>query len=309
MNGRGSVSVHRVSSFVTQSDTSPFRYGFMDDSSEPPVTVTALSAPIIALVSKEARARLDQAVQPGCSWRWTASPAELLRYVKIGGSRGVVVDPGLIDAQLSRDLGLLLVKMSCPLVLYAARLEPCGMVNAVALGGSTSSSLLVLNFNDDMDSLSSVLTALPDPSPIAAFLEMLRPVIARLPVSMWHTIEALVARSNASNSPNEIAAQSCLTRRSVDRALQRAGVRSAAQLVNTARIVRAFGPLRNPTLPISRIAAILGVASQRALNDQCIAVTGSDIAALRRMSGPTELLERISAHLFIEGKAVSAIRK
>jgi len=194
----------------------------------------------------------------------------------------------------------------CSLILYAP-LE-CEAVIRASSVATRMSELLLIGYNDDAVNLKRVIGSLPDLASVQSFTELLRPTIASLTPALRLPIENLASHAYGANSPDELAARCDRTRRSIDRALIRVGIKSATQLVNSARIVRGFGALRNPFVSLSRVCAYLGLASPRSLESQCITVTGGDIAMLRRMSDGAELSARIAERLFIHHANRRAIR-
>jgi hypothetical protein len=100
----------------------------------------------------------------------------------------------------------------------------------------------------------------------------------------------LVQRACCQN-PELPAAGVSISRRTLDRYLRRAGVRSTRLLFASARATNAFSKLAEHSASLERIGRDLGCASFRPIQRQCVSLTGAAI---------TDLVGRVSADEFGE---------
>lgn len=260
---------------------------------------------IAALLTDAARHRLHSAMPRGIPCAWAADERELMHCLTLGGVQAIIFDPGCVSDPGMHSLAAVADGASCCLIVYTSlAAEPIIRAASVA---SRFGGPILYDYNDDPISLRRLLNTLPDLSAVKSFSELLHPAISSVTPSLRAAMESLTSPFGAANSSDELATRCNLTRRSVDRILARAGIRSATHLVNTARIVRGFGAMRNGWVPVSLVAAHLRLASARTLEAQCVAVTGADIAALRRMRDGTELCAQVAKRLFYAGNSTGAV--
>lgn len=101
-------------------------------------------------------------------------------------------------------------------------------------------------------------------------------------------------------SPETFAAQAGISRRTLDRYVSRAGIRSTRLLFAGARACVAFSWLRERSRSKRRIGEALGCASFRPIERQCRSLTGLEITKLEQIASELGFAELITTKL-LEG--------
>jgi hypothetical protein len=88
-----------------------------------------------------------------------------------------------------------------------------------------------------------------------------------------------------------------MTRRSLDRWMDRLGIAPAKMMVVSARMLRAYYYMRDPGYLLEDVAAKMGYPSSRLLARQMRLATGLMPSVVRERMGPEEFVARMAAQL------------
>lgn len=211
-----------------------------------------------------------------------------------------VVDPRADGVLRTGELrALLLMHPSLPVLMYSslsaetvhvtAELAPLGLQHVV-----------LRTFDDDALRLRELLERMVVYGVADELLMRLSSRLAEGPVVLGRAVERLFREPQHFGSVNDLAAAADLTRRSLDRWLERQGVASARVLIAVARLARAYHYLRDPGYMAEDVARKMGYASPRLFASQTREATGLNPSVLRQELSQDIFTERLAALLFGE---------
>ncbi len=208
-----------------------------------------------------------------------------------------VLDPQSAGGvQLAELLSLLEQHPSLPIVLYTY-LSP-GMLGAVAeLARHGVRDVVLHRFDDEPRRFLDLLERQPGFALGEMLLEPLAQPLSRLPSALARAVERLFRSPSRVHGVSDLARSASMSVRMVYRKLDQAGLASPRVLVQTARLLRAYGYMRDPGLLIEDVATKLGYQSPRLLTRQMQEATGMTPTEVRGHMSPEEFVERLGARL------------
>ncbi len=212
-----------------------------------------------------------------------------------------VVDPEMIGAGALPLLGAAATRHpSVALVAYVA-VSPGGMRMVVELASRGVRHIVLRDYDDDPERFRARLESLPADSMSGQMIAALAPLMEGIPTPIVTAIEQLFREPHTVLDVEDFVRLAGLPRRTFDRALERAGFASAAQLVRSARVVRVYSYLRESRQSPEEIADRLGYASQQQCWRHVKLVTGFGFSALREQLEPRAFIEQVTARLRRDG--------
>lgn len=208
------------------------------------------------------------------------APAELLRELEASSAVCVVLDPTRLDGEQLDAVAALLRAAPRPAVIHPP-LTSDGVRLGLALARDVGGVLVFQSVEEDFELLVHNILSAVHPSDTGAVLGALMPRLAQLPAGLRDAIVAMFTTEPGLESPEALARRAAMSRRSVDRWLERAGITSTRLLVAAPRLLRAMRLLRDTSLSYSRIARTCGYTSARRFHDQALALTGETPTELR----------------------------
>jgi AraC-like DNA-binding protein len=206
-----------------------------------------------------------------------------------------VIDPTRLDATQLEAATVLLRETPRPTVIHPP-LTPEGVHVGLALARDAGGVLVYQSPEQDFEFLVNTILAAAHPADTGVVLGALMPRLALLPSGLRDAVVAMFTSEPGLESPDALARRAAMSRRSLDRWLERAGITSARLLVGAPKLLRALRLLRETTLSLRRIARICGYTSARRFKDQAVALTQLAPAELRQRTVPVaDVLERIAS--------------
>ncbi|MHB1223684.1 MAG: helix-turn-helix transcriptional regulator [Gemmatimonadaceae bacterium] len=216
--------------------------------------------------------------------------------------RRTVVDVAVLDPLADGSDGTAAVRAfqqrhpSVPLVLYI-RLSPDSLRSVVALAHLGQPQVVLYRFDDEPERFRQLLERQPHERFAESLLERLEPALARLSVPMAGAVRLLFRQPHRIWSAQDLATAAGCPRRSLYRQLEAAGFNSPRQLVQAARLLRAFVYLKDPGNLIEDVVAKLRYGSSHVFIRHTRETCDITPSALRdRVDGQT-LVERLAERL------------
>lgn len=250
----------------------------------------------VALCSPSLARRLAAALTADGFELAVAGAEQLLEALQGPTSVGVIIDPSLLTVS-TRDAALALLQQAPrPAVVYAP-VSADGVQGAVAFARASAATVLFQSGEEDFQSLMQAIVAGVHPVLATRVLQGIAPELGRLPPVLRESISSMFAADALPETPLGLARRAAVSRRSLDRWLDRAGLVPARRLVAAPPLVRALGLLWDTRLSLRRIAFLCRYRSARRLHDHALELTGRDPLSIRAMGPADELLEHLIAQL------------
>jgi AraC-like DNA-binding protein len=211
-------------------------------------------------------------------------------------ARAVVIDPvlcGPLD-RLSDTLCDALGR-HVPIVLYTTQVSPVSIRLCFAGARAGAHHLLLAGIDDDVIRLRTVFDGLLCVINTEAVVEQLDGRLALLPPRLASAVRRLFVEAIVPDL-DDLAASSYMSKRSVDRWLQRAGLAPPKRFLGAARLIRAHGVLAAGEMSLARAARHAGFSSPRSLALHARTLVGVSPAALRALHAD-QLHERVALRL------------
>lgn len=204
----------------------------------------------------------------------------------------VVVDPGLAieknRAKLFRGLGDSLH----PLLIYTS----LNCISAAAVAGLSArrmAGIVVRDYDDSPELLHNALSHVPVELFGAQLVHRLGTNVDALPSSLRLATLATYCSCRMVRTAAHYAANSGLTRRSVDRRLQLAGLKPAKWIVSSAQFLRAYPLIATEALSLVAVSRMTGYGSPRTLNANARALTGKNLTYIRSLASSSEIVDLV----------------
>ena len=208
-----------------------------------------------------------------------------------------ILDPRCEGGIRAGDLQLLLERYpSLPVVVYTA-LAPESLKATVELAKYGVRHVVLRGFDDDPRRFRELIEGLPAYAMGERILGALAPKLVGVPLELARAVERAFRAPNSFHDVRDLAVAAGMTRRRVDRWLDRAGLASARMLVLAARLVRAYHFMRDPGRSLDDIWKKLGYGGSRLFARQVKAATGLTPSMLRDSVGPEEFVAQLSVRL------------
>ena len=229
---------------------------------------------VVALLPRHLLTHLTRVLGPAHTLSapadWTALRATVRsRIVDV-----VVADPALDGRVRTEELVEIRERFpSLPIVLYTSLSAPAvqGIIQLARYGVE---HVVLARFDDDPQRFLELLEAVPGQVLGDRMLRALREPIGKLPVAIGRAIEQLYRSPARFHGARDLAMASGLTPRGLYRHLAAVGMPSVKALVVSARLVRAYGYLRDPGRSIKETAAQVGYHRPWLLTKQMRDYTG-----------------------------------
>jgi AraC-like DNA-binding protein len=209
-----------------------------------------------------------------------------------------ILEPAVVGpARMIPLLGVLARHPSLAVAIYTG-VTPDVMRAAVEYGARGVRHLFVVGEDDHPATFREALEAIPADRLTMQAVAALRPMLDQLPPELARAIEHLFRDPNTVRDVRDLVRWSRLPRRSLDRALERAGFCSAYHLVRSARVTRAFLYMRDPGYRIEDVAMKLGYLSPERFARDVRTMTGLPPSVLRDTLEPSAFVEQLVARLY-----------
>ncbi len=192
----------------------------------------------------------------------------------------LIIDPGaLTDAQAAMIAGRL-VSQPRGVAIYAP-LTPAAIVRTIELSRKVASAVIFQSIAEGEGAITRTILGQRYYDLARSFLTRIGPNLELLPSPLFDAVNHAFSDMAGSPDPVALAHSAGLTRRSLDRWLVRAGIRSPRLLLVTPRVLRALGLLCETRYRVRAVAAVAGFHSARHFDANCRALIGVPAARLR----------------------------
>jgi AraC-like DNA-binding protein len=202
----------------------------------------------------------------------------------------LVVDP-VIDGTTGLDVIEEIRRQfpSLPVVVYTT-LSGSSMHAIAQLGRLGIEHVVLSRFDDERARFLDLLERVPAQTLSDSMLLALSAELARLPVTLVRAIEQLFRSPARFRSAQDLSAAAGTILRTLYRQLEGAGIHSPRLLVASARLLRAYGLLRDPGRQIKDVAARVGYHSQYQLTQHMRTLTGQTPRYVRMHVEPEQFV-------------------
>lgn len=207
----------------------------------------------------------------------------------------LVLDPALIADNDVEDLLGRIRRDRLPTTLYVP-MTGASVTRGFALYQAASMEIVFENPDRSVGQLAATALASNHCSYATMLLEALQPALAQLPAALSRAIAQLFSEP-ATGSLEALARRAALSRRSLDRWLDRAGIESPRLLLAAPRFIRALTLARETELSTRRIAYLCGYSSARRLRTHTRDLTGMTWAELEGSPEPQLIISAIVTRL------------
>ena len=212
----------------------------------------------------------------------------------------VVADPALDGRVHTQELAEVReLYPSLPIVLYTT-LSAAAMQGVIQMARYGIEHVVLARFDDEPLRFLELLEAVPGQVLGDRMLRALRDPAIGLPAPVSRAIEQLFRSPSRFHSARDLAEASGTTVRGLYRHLAAVGMPSVRTLVVSARLVRAYGYLRDPGRSVKEVAARVGYNRPWLLTKQMREYTGFVPSEVRTALSPDELVALLTTRIRTE---------
>ncbi len=212
----------------------------------------------------------------------------------------VVADPALDGRVHTEELAEIReLYPSLPIILYTT-LSAAAMQGVIRMARYGIEHVILARIDDEPRRFLELLEAVPGDVLGDRMLQALRDLIADLPVAISRAIEQLFRSPGRFHGARELAEASGTTARGLYRHMAAVGMPSVRALVVSARLVRAYGYLRDPGRSVKEIAARVGYNRPWLLTKQMREYTGFVPSEVRKALSPDEFVALLTTRVRTE---------
>lgn len=254
---------------------------------------------VLACLPPEALARLRTAVtdvhRVHVALHWAHASSIIQRFP---------VDVVVVDLASNGDQSLSIAPLqelrreypSLPVVLHSA-LETHALASVAAAGHDGVESLVIAGVDDDPVSFRAILERQPGVQLAAALEAALAPQLHVLPDDVARAVQRVIHTPAAFKGVPDLAAAANVSRRTIYRECERAGLASPREIIAAARVLRAYAFLRECDHSIEDVAEALRFSSPHHLTKTMRWACGMTTARARDRVSPTDFVALLAARL------------
>ena len=219
----------------------------------------------------------------------------------------VVLDPmadGVV--RLADILALRDRHPTLPIIVYTT-LQPVVMRATVELGRNGIEHMVLHRFDDEPRRFLDLIERLPGYALADTLVEHLRPHLRRLPMVLSRTVEKMFRAPARFHGVPDLAQAAGMTIRMVYRRFTEGSLSSPRQMIQAARVLRAYAYLRTDGTLLVDVAERLGYSSHRILTQQMQDMVGMTPTVVRTALSPEEFINRLLARLLAGDTVTAAI--
>ena len=207
----------------------------------------------------------------------------------------IVIDPNRFSTEEWARAGELLARTEVPVLLYA-RLDQHSVQRVVAASAAGVHEVLLREVDDDPSAIRRRLETLLRPPAPAQVLSRIAPRISALPPVLQATILSLFCAAPVPRWAEEVARDSTMSRRSVDRWMEFAGLSGTATVLDVARLARVWAPIVEHKIPAAEVAVRGGYGRLRMLALHSRKIVGASPTLLAHELTEPVFVERLTRH-------------
>ena len=202
----------------------------------------------------------------------------------------VIADPAFDGTVQTQDLmDLRELYPSLPIVLYTT-LSATAMQGVIQLARYGIEHVVLARFDDEPKRFLELIEGVPGSALGDRMLRELREPMRKLPATISRAIERLYRSPGNFQGARQLAEAAGITPRGLYRHLAAVGMPSVKALVVSARLVRAYGYLKDPGRSVKEVAARVGYSRPWLLTKQMREYTGYVPSDVRRALSPEEVV-------------------
>lgn len=191
-----------------------------------------------------------------------------------------------------------------PIVVYTT-LHPAVMRATVELARNGIEHMVLHRFDDEPRRFLDLIERLPGYALADRLMEQLRPELRRLPLVLSRTVEKMFRAPARFHGVPDLAQAAGMTIRMVYRRFTEGSLSSPRQMIQAARVLRAYAYLRTDGALLVDVAERLGYSSHRILTQQMQDMVGMTPTMARTALSPDDVVNRLLARL-LAGDTVAA---
>ncbi len=255
---------------------------------------------VVALLPRQLLDHLIQVLGPAhslsASTDWSALRATVQSHIV----DAVIADPAFDGNVHTQDLmDLRELYPSLPIILYTT-LSATAMQGVIQLARYGVEHVVLARFDDEPTRFLELIEGVPGYALGDRMLQQLRAPIAKLPVTIGRAIEQLYRSPGRFHGARELAEASGVTPRGLYRHMAAVGMPSVKALVVSARLVRAYGYLKDPGRSVKEVAARVGYSRPWLLTKQMREYTGHVPSEVRMALSPEEFVTLLTTRVCTE---------
>lgn len=254
---------------------------------------------VLTLVPPDAVDRLAAALQSVATLHPARDVGQLLGDLSLLAPAALFVDPRLIPPNYVQPFNLAVRRSGVPLLVHTA-LTSSAMRAMLAIAPAAAREVLIRDADDDALSVRRAFERLTRDTLGGHVLARLAPALQLMPERLRDAVTALFVQPEPLDTPDRLAARAGMARRTLDRWVARSGIVSVRLLVAAPKLVLAYAQLRDGDASVGSVAARVGYASARSLEQQCEALLGMRPLVLRDEVGAEAFVERLAGGLLAE---------
>jgi AraC-like DNA-binding protein len=227
----------------------------------------------------------------------------LAEAVRVRPIDAVIVDPRADGSLRVSEVTTLVERHPSLSVVVYAVLSPEMLQGTVELARSGVRHVVLRGFDDEPRRFRELLARLPARQLDEIVLERLRPRLESGPALLRRAITKLFESPHLFHGVPDLARAAGMTRRNLDRWLDRLGIASARTLLMGARTTRAVHYMRDPGYLLEDITRKLGYESPRLFARQVRAVTGLSPSVLRGTVQSEKVIQELAGRMCRRGES------
>ena len=190
---------------------------------------------------------------------------------------------------------------SVPVVVYTV-LSPAAMRAMMDLASSGVEHVVLHRMDDEPRRFLALLERLQGYALGDLLIAQLESPLGRLPEEVARAVERLIRVPDRYRRTLDIASDAGVNLRALYRHLDRAGLASPKMLLESARLLRAYGYLQDPGCLVEDVAARLGYSEPRILSRQFFAATGLRVSTVRQAMPLQDLIAVLARRVQVNGR-------
>jgi hypothetical protein len=209
----------------------------------------------------------------------------------------LVLDPAQISADDAQLIAANLAQFPRPVVAFSS-VSTAALASIAILAQRIPARFIFRGSANERSVLARAILLSPDTELCAALLSRIGGCLELLPAGIRERVIAMFRVGDGPHSPDALAADASLTRRSIDRYLADAGFVSARRLVEAAHITSAYRAVTRSLLPFNTIASLLDYKTPRTMDAQFTLLLDTTSGKLRaRPIGVAEAADMLALRL------------
>jgi len=246
---------------------------------------------VLAAVPEVQLQRLRRAAGVRFTFMRAASWSEVLAGIRARPVELAVLDPTLAGEPRAQELERLrLLFPSLPLILYTA-LTPQLAAVLLALGQRGIRHVIFVRYDDHPERLREVLEREATGAASRRLLDQLADRLSPLPTELRWVLEEALRTPEEVQTVGRLAARARVDRRTCERWFTRVGLPTPRHFLAAARVLFAHRLLQDPGFTIEDVAARLGYAQVKTLQQHARNYLGLTAGEMRLSLSPDEALD------------------